>query len=40
VQEAASRADPGTTMRYGRVRISLDRHATYNVAAFIAGAAR
>ena len=43
VQEAASHADPRTTMRYDRVR--LDRHATYIaatyiVATFIAGAAR
>jgi integrase/recombinase XerD len=40
VQEAASHADPRTTMRYDRARISLDRHATYIVATFIAGAAR
>jgi integrase/recombinase XerD len=40
VQEAASHADPRTTMRYDRARGSLDRHATYIVAAFIAGAAR
>ncbi len=40
VQEAASHADPRTTMRYDRARISLDRHATYIVAAFVAGAAR
>jgi len=40
VQEAASHADPRTTMRYGRARVSLDRRATYVVAAFIAGAAR
>jgi integrase/recombinase XerD len=40
VQEAASRANPRTTMRYNRARTSLDRHATYIVAAFIAGAAR
>ena len=40
VQEAASHADPRTTMRYDRARQSLDRHATYVVAAFIAGAAR
>ena len=40
VQEAASHADPRTTMRYDRARLSLDRHATYVVAAFIAGAAR
>jgi integrase/recombinase XerD len=39
VQEAASHADPRTTMRYDRARASLDRHATYIVAAFIAGAA-
>jgi integrase/recombinase XerD len=40
VQEAASHADPRTTMRYDRHRGSLDRHATYIVAAYIAGAAR
>jgi site-specific recombinase XerD len=40
VQEAASHADPRTTMRYDRARISLDRHATYIVATYIAGAAR
>jgi len=40
VQEAASHADPRTTMRYDRARVSLDRHATYIVAAYIAGAAR
>jgi site-specific recombinase XerD len=41
VQEAASsHADPRTTMRYDRARTSLDRHATYIVAAYIAGAAR
>jgi len=40
VQEAASHADPRTTIRYDRARTSLDRHATYVVAAFIAGAAR
>jgi integrase/recombinase XerD len=40
VQEGASHADPRTTMRYERARTSLDRHATYIVAAFIAGAAR
>jgi site-specific recombinase XerD len=33
-------ADPRTTMRYDRARVSLDRHATYIVATFIAGAAR
>ena len=40
VQEAASHADPRTTMRYERARQSLDRHATYIVVPFIAGAAR
>jgi len=29
VQEAASHADPRTTMRYDRARASLCRHATY-----------
>jgi hypothetical protein len=40
VQEAASHADPRTTIRYDRARGSLDRHATYTVAAYVAGAAR
>jgi integrase/recombinase XerD len=40
VQEAASHADPRTTRRYDRARVSLDRHATYIVSAFVAGAAR
>jgi hypothetical protein len=40
VQEAASRADPRTTMRDDRARVSLDRQATYIVAAFLPGAAR
>ena len=40
VQEAASHADPRTTMRYDRARGSLDRHATHIVAAYLAGAAR
>jgi integrase/recombinase XerD len=40
VQEAASHADPRTTMRYDWARGSLDRHATYIVAAYIAGAVR
>jgi integrase/recombinase XerD len=31
---------PRTTMRYDRARTSLDRHATYIVATYIAGAAR
>ena len=40
VHDAASHADPRTTIRYDRARASLDRHATYIVAAFVAGAAR
>jgi integrase/recombinase XerD len=40
VPEAASHADLRTTMRYDRARVSLDRHATYIVAAYLAGAAR
>jgi len=40
VQEAASHADPRTTMRYDRARRSLNRHATYIVATFVAGASR
>jgi integrase len=40
VQEAASHADPRTTMRYDRARQSLDRHATYIVATYLAGASR
>ena len=40
VQEAASHADPRTTMRYDRTRGSLDRHATCIVTAYVAGAAR
>jgi site-specific recombinase XerD len=40
VQEAASHADPRTTIRHDRARGSLDRHATYIVAAYVAGAAR
>ena len=40
VQIAARHADPRTTMRYDQARTSLDRHATYIVAAFVAGAAR
>jgi len=39
-QEAALHSDPRTTMRYDRARGSLDRHATYIVAAYVAGAAR
>jgi integrase/recombinase XerD len=37
VREAASHADPRTTMRYDRARGSLGRHATYIVAACVAG---
>ena len=40
VQDAASHADPRTTMRYDRARHSLDRHATYIVSTFVAGASR
>jgi hypothetical protein len=40
VQEAASHADPRATLRYDRARVSLDRHATYIVATFLAGASR
>jgi integrase len=39
-QEAASYAGPRTTMRPDHARASLDRHATYIVAAYVAGAAR
>ena len=39
-REAASPADPRATMRYDRARTSLDRHAIYAVAAYVAGAAR
>jgi integrase/recombinase XerD len=39
VQEAASHADPRTTMRYDRARGSLDRHAPYIVAAYVANLA-
>ena len=37
---SSQHADPRTTMRYDRGCVSLDRHATYTVATFIAGAAR
>ncbi len=40
VQEAASHANPRTTMRYDRGRGSLDRHATYIVATYLAGSMR
>lgn len=39
VQIAARHSDPRTTTRYDRARHNLDRHATYIVAAFVAGAA-
>jgi site-specific recombinase XerD len=39
VQEGARHADPRTTIRYDRARGNLDRHCTYVVAAFVAGAA-
>ena len=38
VQEAASHADPRTTMRYDRARNNLDRHPNYILAAFMASA--
>jgi integrase/recombinase XerD len=37
VQDAAGHADPRTTRRYDRGRHSLDRAATYTVAAYLAG---
>lgn len=40
VQETASSAGPRRTMRCDRARRSLDRHATYIVSTFIAGATR
>jgi integrase/recombinase XerD len=38
VQVAARHADPRTTTRYDRARNNLDRHASYVVTAFVAGA--
>jgi integrase/recombinase XerD len=38
VQAAARHADPRTTTRYDRARNNLDRHASYIVTAFVAGA--
>jgi integrase/recombinase XerD len=38
VQDAMGHADPRTTRRYDRSRHSLDRHATYAVASFLADA--
>jgi site-specific recombinase XerD len=40
IQEAASHADPRTTMRYGWARQFPDGHATSIVAAFVVAAAR
>jgi site-specific recombinase XerC len=40
VQEAASHADPAPPCATTGARQSLDRHATYVVAAFVVGAAR
>jgi integrase/recombinase XerD len=39
VQDAMGHADPRTTRRYDRTRHSLDRHATYAVASFLADGA-
>ena len=38
VQELARHADPRTTTRYDRARHSLDRHASYTVMRYVAGA--
>jgi integrase/recombinase XerD len=40
VQDAMGHADPRTTRRYDRGRHSLDRHATYTVASFLADGLR
>jgi integrase/recombinase XerD len=40
VQEAASHADPRTTMRNDQARTSLGRHAPYILATYVTGAAR
>jgi len=40
MMDGASHADPRRTMRYDLARASLDRHATYIVVAYLAGAAR
>ena len=37
VQDAASHADPRTTLRYDMARANLDRHAAHAVAAYLAG---
>jgi site-specific recombinase XerD len=36
VQDAAGHADPRTTQRYNRARMSLDGHAAYAVAQYVA----
>ena len=36
VQDMAGHADPRTTRRYDRARKSLDRHATYALASYLA----
>ena len=36
VQDMAGHADPRTTRRYDRARKSLDRHATYTLASYLA----
>jgi integrase/recombinase XerD len=36
VHDPARHADPRTTRRYDRARFSLDRHATYTVALYLA----
>ena len=35
VQDMAGHADPRTTRRYDRARMSLDRHATYTLASYL-----
>ncbi|MCA1846239.1 MAG: hypothetical protein LC792_24205 [Actinobacteria bacterium] len=40
VHEAAMHADQRTTMRYERAQVSLDRHNTNIVAAFLSGVTR
>lgn len=37
VQDGAGHADPATTQRYNRARHSLDHHATYRLAEYLAG---
>jgi hypothetical protein len=40
MMDGAAHADPRTTIRYDLARASLDQHATYIVAAYLARAAR